>query len=71
MKERLKSKKVPVSPSEPIMAHFKNVSTPVWTVVIEMVCFAVAFAAITILHIVLGELAPKARHRRGDRSYAG
>jgi CBS domain containing-hemolysin-like protein len=28
-------------------------------VVIETVCFAIAFATITILHIVLGELAPK------------
>jgi uncharacterized membrane protein YkvA (DUF1232 family) len=29
--ERMKSKKAPVNSSEPIMAHFKNVSAPVWT----------------------------------------
>jgi CBS domain containing-hemolysin-like protein len=33
-----------------------NITSPV---LIETICFAIAFAAITVLHIVLGELAPK------------
>jgi uncharacterized membrane protein YkvA (DUF1232 family) len=32
MKDRMKSKKAPLSSSESIMAHFKNVPVPVWTV---------------------------------------
>jgi CBS domain containing-hemolysin-like protein len=40
---------------EPFFA-LANITSPV---LIETVCFAVAFAAITVLHIVLGELAPK------------
>jgi uncharacterized membrane protein YkvA (DUF1232 family) len=31
MKQRLKSKQAPAIPSEPIMAHFKDLSAPVWT----------------------------------------
>src|SRR4029077_5855564 len=40
---------------EPFFA-LANITSPV---LIEMVAFALAFAPITILHIVLGELAPK------------
>lgn len=40
---------------EPFFA-LANITSPV---LIETVCFAIAFATITVLHIVLGELAPK------------